>query len=334
MLPLRFVPYHELAVQLNVIVDGSATDGTVLVLSHWPGSPTPFDLLDDLSAQIAFRALAAPQRFDGVDAVSNNHFDQDGVVSAFALVDPDAALARRGMLVDVARAGDFATFTHRDAARVAFALAAYDDPDRSPLDADVFAGSYPDRCGRLYEAVLPQLAELVDAPERSRSLWETEDAHLDESLQAIATGTVVVDEHPDIDLAVISVPETWAARASTRFTVARLDAVHPMAVNQSTECFRVLLRQGDHWRLELRYESWVMYRSRAVRPRPDLRVLAGRLTACEPSGARWTADPPNALTPQLSSAADGSGLAPELVEREIRGFLATAPAAWDPLSGR
>ena len=333
MLPLRFVPYHELAGRPNVIVDGSATDGTVLTLSHWPGSPTPVELLDDLSAQIAFRALATPARFDGVAAVSNNHFDQDGLASAFALIDPDAALARREMLIDVARAGDFATFRHRDAARIAFALAAFDDPARSPLGADVFAGSYPEQCGQLYEVVMPQLTTLLDAPDRWRSLWEDEDAHLGGGLEAIAANVVVIEEHPDVDLAVVSVPEAWAERASTRFTVARLDAVHPMAVNQSTERFRILLRHGCHWRLELRYESWVMYRSRSVMARPDLRVLAERLSAAEPTGSPWTADAPGALTPHLSSPPGGSDLAPEFVETEIRTFLATAPAAWDPVTG-
>ena len=83
VLPLRFVPYHELGDRPNVVVDGAAAPSTVLTLSHWPGSPTPPELLDDLSAQIAFHTLAEPERFAGVDLVSNNHFDQDGLVSAF-----------------------------------------------------------------------------------------------------------------------------------------------------------------------------------------------------------------------------------------------------------
>ena len=60
MLPLRFVPYHRLDGMPNVIVDGSATAGTVLTLSHWPGSPTPVEARDDLSAQIALHALGHP----------------------------------------------------------------------------------------------------------------------------------------------------------------------------------------------------------------------------------------------------------------------------------
>ena len=89
---LRFVPEHAIAGIPNVVVDGSPNADTVLTLSHWPGSPTPPELRDDLSAQIAFRALSEPERFAGVEAVTNNHFDQDGIVSAFALLWPALAL--------------------------------------------------------------------------------------------------------------------------------------------------------------------------------------------------------------------------------------------------
>ena len=73
---LRFVAYDHLGDTPNVVVDGSPTASTRLTLSHWPGSPTPVDLLADLSAQIAFHALDRPASlFDGIEAVSNNHFD-------------------------------------------------------------------------------------------------------------------------------------------------------------------------------------------------------------------------------------------------------------------
>ena len=92
MLPLRFVAYEELGSTPNVVVDGAASASTVLTLSHWPGSPTPPEVRDDLSAQIAFHALEHRDWFDGIDIVSNNHFDQDGLASVYALTDTDAAM--------------------------------------------------------------------------------------------------------------------------------------------------------------------------------------------------------------------------------------------------
>ena len=57
---MRYVPYGQLAGQPHVVLDGSATAGTALVLSHWPGSPTPRELAADLSTEIAFRYVERP----------------------------------------------------------------------------------------------------------------------------------------------------------------------------------------------------------------------------------------------------------------------------------
>ena len=331
MTELRFVPYHLLGDTPNVVVDGSPTASTLLTLSHWPGSPTPIDLLDDLSAQIAFHALERPALFDGIDAVSNNHFDQDGLMCAYALLDRGAATERRAQVIDVASAGDFATFTDRDSMRVAMTLAAFDDPDRSPLDGEVFAHGYQHQCGRLYELLLPRVGELLDHPERSHDLWAAENAHLDESLDAIDRGIVVLREHRDVHLAEVVVPDDWAERVASRFTVERAAAVHPAAINTRTECMRLLVSHGNQHRVELRYETWVMYRSHPVPARPDLRVLATRLDGLE-GRACWRADPPGALTPMLQPDAQGSSLSLDRFRDELVAFLRTAPAAWDPFA--
>ena len=331
---MRFVPYHQLEGQPHVVVDGGPTEGTCLTLSHWPGSPTPVDLLDDLSAQIAFRALDRPGLLDGIEIVSNNHFDQDGLVSADALIDPAAAGARRERAIDVARAGDFATFVDRDSMRLAFALAAWADGERSPLDPAIFAGEYDDECGRLYQEILPRMSELLDAPDALRPWWETEDAHLTESLEAIDSGVVTVDERPDVDLAVVTVPEAWAERMTTRFTINRSEAVHPAAINARTDRLRIATVRGERYRVECRYETWVVFRSRPVMGRPDLRPLAARLQDVEIGTAVWHADAPGALTPALTVTAGASAIEPSQFVAEVTGYLAGARSAWDPIHPR
>ncbi len=328
---MHFVPYHLLDGRPNVVVDGGPTVGTVLTLSHWPGSPTPVDLLDDLSAQIAFRALDRPELLAGLEIVSNNHFDQDGLTSAFTLVDPVGALARRDQVIDVARAGDFATFVDRDSMRIAFALAAWADPDRSPLDAATFLGDYDDQCGRLYEALLPRVTELLDAPEPLRPWWEAEDAHLTESLAAIEHGVVTVEERPELDLAIVTVPEAWAERMTTRFTIARTEALHPAAINAVTDRLRIATLQGSRCQVECRYETWVMFRSRPVMARPDLRLLADRLNGEEAGEARWRADAPGALTPSLRLDRGESGLGPERFRAELDALPGRRRGGLEPL---
>ena len=329
---LRFVPEHEIAGIPNVVVDGSPNPDTVLTLSHWPGSPTPIELRDDLSAQIAFRALAEPHLLAGIEAVTNNHFDQDGLTSAHALLHPEHALANRELLIDVARAGDFGTFTSRDAARIAMLIAALDDDALSPLPPDVLAAPYPQRCGALYEWTLPHLPEMLTNLDQWRHLWGDEDAHLTASLQAFADGDIRITEHPDTDLAVVEVLQAGSAEPVHRFTRGESSTVHPMAINTATERLRVLTIEGNRYSLELRYESWVMLVSRSVAPRPDLRLLAEELNALE-NGGQWRADPPGALTPRLSISNDSeTTLSPTVVIPTIRRFLATSPPAWDPFA--
>ena len=333
MRPLHFVDYRHVSGVPNVVVDGSATDNTRLTLSHWPSSPTPTDLLDDLSAQIVFRALADPSRFDGIEAVSNNHFDQDGLASVFSLVRPEHALAHRHQIVDVASAGDFGVSLDRDSMRIAMAIAAYDDPARSPLDADVFAHGYAHQTAALYEALLPKFPELLAHPESARRLWEDDDAHLTECLEAIDRCEVALVEEPEVDLAVCTLPEAWAAKAATRFTVGTMSVLHPAALPHRTTRMRLLVSHGHQHRLECRYETWVMYRSRKLTPRPDLRHLASRLDDIEGRGC-WQADAPDALIPALTCDAEGSRLSHVDIVNEVRRFLADAPPAWDPFTPR
>ena len=334
MLPLTFVPYDEVGARAHVVVDGAARASTALTLSHWPGSPTRVELRADLSAESAFLAAARPELFAGIDAVTNNHFDQDGLMSAYALVAPDEAGARRAAAVDVARAGDFGVFAERDSARLAMAIAALEDEERTTLPRSVFGGDYARVCGALYLALLPRVSAWLDDVGALRPLWEAEDAHLGASLDALATGAVTLREDLAHDLAVVDVPDDWVTRVAHRFTRVEAHAVHPMAVNTSTSCLRVLTRQGSRCRLELRYESWVMVVSRPVRARPDLRPLAVHLSALEPAGVVWTADPPGALTPVLEPRGGHSDLAPDTVLGAITHHLDTAAPAWDPFAAR
>ena len=59
---------------------------------------------------------------DGVESVSIDHFDADGVI-ALALLCVEGLAAEHGeLLVEAARVGDFDVVTEPDAALVAFAL--------------------------------------------------------------------------------------------------------------------------------------------------------------------------------------------------------------------
>src|SRR5262249_18178096 len=147
---------------------------------HWPRSGTPQPLRADTSAEIVFSYLDSPSMHVDADAVSNNHFDEDGLIGIFALTQPALAARWRALLVGVARAGDFGVCRSRNAARIAFVLAAYADRATSPLPRSTFAGPYPDVTARLYRELLPKLPHLITHVEDFQKLWEAEDRALEE----------------------------------------------------------------------------------------------------------------------------------------------------------
>ena len=332
---MRFVPYEELDGVPNVIVDGAGGASTVLTLSHWPGSRTTPELQADLSAEIVVRYLEHPALHVDADAVSNNHFDEDGLMGVFALVAPDIALAHKDLLVDTARAGDFGWSHSRDAARTSFAISTLVDPEVSPLDPSVFQGDYPRVAARLYQELLPRVPELLDDIGLFESLWAAEDAHLTASDAAVCDGRVTITEQPDLDLAVVTVHELLDERAMHRFTQRRAAGLHPMSVHNRTEMTRIAYVSGHNYEVQLRYETWVQLVSRTPLPRVDLALLGRRLDQVETAGASWQFDGAGVITPSLTLRdARESSIEPDEFLAELFSFLPTAPAAWDPWSPR
>jgi len=99
----RFVGYDESLAVPNIVVDGSPNEATVLTLTHWPGVVQPSGTDVDTSAEMAFAYLDEPSEHDPAAVVTNNHYDQDGAVGLFALINPGAALeaAVLSQLIDI-----------------------------------------------------------------------------------------------------------------------------------------------------------------------------------------------------------------------------------------
>lgn len=317
---MRYVPYHELGELPNVIVDGSGNAHTQLTLSHWPHSGTPWELKDDLSAQIVFKYLSAPHASGSAEAVSNNHFDEDGLIGMFVLLNPGASRLQKELLVDIAAAGDFGTYKFREAARIAFVIAAFADPRLTPLPRTIFHRPYPETTAILYQEMLERLPEIILHLDRFGEYWKEQDQELNRSEAAIRSGSIRIEEVPGLDLAVVTLPEG-------------LNTCHTMALHNATQCFRILLMAGRKYELVFRYETWVQYVSRPVAPRVDLGPLAARLS--EGEGSDWVFDGVDAIVPRLRLASAGeSRIAPEAFRQSVESFLAHAAPAWNPFDNR
>jgi hypothetical protein len=330
--PFEFVSWEELAGRPHVVVDGTPTTGTVLCLSHWPGTSCPAAFRADLSAQMAFAYLDAFDRHGAATAVTANHVDQDGLVSLFALSRPADALVRKDLLLDVATAADFGTFDSRRAARISMAVAALADPARTPLVG--LPTDRPSRTGALLGELLGRLPELCDHPDRWRDLWAEEDASLSASQAALDSGRVTIEEVADVDLAVVTVDQDAPSLGGHRFGEGWAAGLHPMAVYNATDRLCVLAVRGRHYEFHYRYESWVQLCSRTPLPRKALQPLAERLNDEEAGPGRWVGDPVDELTPALRlDGADESTLPAARIQELVVDHLRRESSSWSPTRG-
>jgi hypothetical protein len=326
-----FLPYSDAQLVPNVIVDGAATQNTVLTLSHWPRSGTPSALKGDTSTAIVFNYLDSPSSHVEAEAVSNNHFDEDGLIGIFAMLQPATAERHRDLLLDAAQAGDFGIFADRRAARIAFVLSAHADPDTSPFPRAIFELPYPALTGELYVRLLDLFPRLLTDVDDYRSFWEREDAKLKASEELLQNGSIAIDERPELDLAVVHLPDDLASDRIHRFTKQKLAECHPFALHNRTACTRLLLLRGASAEVQYRYEGWVQMASRMPAARVDLSGLAEELNRDEHGGGRWVFDGVDQITPRLHlEGASATSIPVATIERRLEHHLRTGKPAWNP----
>src|SRR6267378_2105001 len=107
-----------------------SVDGIVpnsIHFSHWQGNETPAEVKADTSTEIALNLIASPNSdalTQGIELVTNNHFDTDGVLSVWTMLNGERALELRDKLIPAAEAGDFSEFTNENAIRASIAIQA------------------------------------------------------------------------------------------------------------------------------------------------------------------------------------------------------------------
>lgn len=327
---LRYLPYGEARSRPNIVVDGAPLPSTVLTLSHWPVNTTPAAFKRDTSTETALAWVARHDPGRIAAAVTNNHFDEDGLFSMFSVLDPRRALRHAALLIDASRAGDFGVFRTREAARLCFVVEAHADPVLSPLPAATFAGRAAQRVAALYRALLPRLPRMLDDLPQYRRYWRSQDEHLAASEELIAAGRVVIEEEPQLDLAIVRIPEDLPSRTVWRYLGRERAAVHPFAIHNATRCTRLLRMQGRRVELQYRYESWLQVHSRRPALRVDLAPFCRQLNRRERNG-RWLWENTLDIAPRLRLDSDAAtSLAPATILHELRAFLRAAPPAWDP----
>src|SRR6266404_6946983 len=121
---MRFEYYHDgLASVPKLSVDGTVDNA--IHFSHSKVNKTPASVKADTSTEIALNLVSAPNREDltqGIDLVTNNHFDTDGVLSVWTVLTGEPALELHSQLIAAAEAGDFSELSTEDGVRASIVI--------------------------------------------------------------------------------------------------------------------------------------------------------------------------------------------------------------------
>jgi len=321
---MRFEYYHHgLDDQRKLSVDGTVPNA--IHFSHWSGNETPAEVKADTSTEIALNLVASPfrdQLTQGIELVTNNHFDTDGVLSVWTVLTGEKALQLHDQLIAAAEAGDFSEFSNEDAVRASLVIQGADDEDGSPLVRQL-AGKAIDEA-QAYELVLPQVERVLTRTNDFEDLWKEPWRRIATALESFERGSSTVEEYASEKVSLINLaPEIFS---SSGFNPTRHAAPYTAISRYAHgEIFLIATPVNDGWsyRVDYPYYSWA---ETVVRPRVkrrDLSAFLKHLNELEGNGdGEWKLD-----SNEMTSAAkflrpDGlpavSTLNPEVVADNLR----------------
>jgi hypothetical protein len=334
---MRFEFYSDAIASLpKLSVDGTVDNA--IHFSHWQGNKTPESVKADTSTEIALNLFAAANREEltkGIDLVTNNHFDTDGVLSVWTVLMGERALELRDKLIAAAEAGDFSELSSEDGVRASIVIQGSDsptDPTGSPL-AQQLAGEPVTDDARSYELVLPHVERVLTRTGEFEELWRGPWTRIQKALESFARGASQVEEDREAKLSIVTLaPEVFSpsgfrpGQDSAPFTA--------ITQNAHGEIFLIAtpLNSGWAYRIDYPYYSWA---ETIVRPRIQRRDLSGLMNQLNEletnASAKWKVD-----SSELSSGAkflDGEGklaassLEPDVVATHLRNSFLESVAA-------
>ena len=202
---MKFIFEPLLKSRHNVIcVDGAFE--AKLQLSHWHGNSSPHELKADTTTQMAFKLIEHPgkQRFlEGIEIVSNNHYDADGVLSAFVILNPEYSLRHKKDLINIALTGDFAEFTTEDALKANSVIESFTDEEKSIFKDILTRENYPSAMQKIYLKAFEIIPSLISEIDKHEKIWLDEWNSFRESCSSFSTRESVVSNYGDCNLSVV-----------------------------------------------------------------------------------------------------------------------------------
>jgi hypothetical protein len=335
---MRFEYYSDAIADMpKLSIDGTVSNA--IHFSHWKGNETPKSVKADTSTEIALNLVGAPNRDElthGIDLVTNNHFDTDGVLSVWTVLTGEPALELRRELIAAAEAGDFSELSTEDGVRASIVLqgseSSIDEEAGSPLARQLASKAVTDEA-RAYGLVLPHVKRVLTHTHEYESLWRREWDRIAAALESFAKGSSRVVEDDDAKVSLITLsPETFSpagfkpTRHGAPFTAISRYAKGEIFVIATP------LDEGWAYRIDYPYYSWAETIVRPSIRRRNFSSLVDALNELENSSAgQWRLDSSELASAAKFSNEDGtlavSRLQPDVVATELHNFRVESKSA-------
>jgi hypothetical protein len=327
---MRFEYYHPgLDSVPKLSVDGTVPNS--VHFSHWEGNETPVELKADTSTEIALNLVASPQQSQftrGIELVTNNHFDTDGVLSVWTVLNGDRVLQFREALISAAEAGDFSELTSETGVRASITIQGSDQAgnetqEGSPL-GQFLNGGEPVDDAKAYELVLPEVEKLITNIGAYEHLWRDGWEQVATAIESFEKGTSATEDFPEVSTTLVTIsPEIFG---TSGFDPKR-HGMPVIAISRYAhgELFLIAMPYESGWsyRFDYPYYSWAETVVRPKIERRDLTPLLARLNEIERnSKGRWQLDG-SEMTSAIkfldeSNAVAASGVQPDEVAAIVR----------------
>ena len=272
---MRFEYYSEAIADVpKLSVDG--TVGNSIHFSHWQGNKTPAEVKADTSTEIALNLVTSANKREltqGIELVTNNHFDTDGVLSVWTTLTGERAADYRDRLAAAAVAGDFSEYSSPEGVRISVAIqgsdqANPDDEAGSPL-ARFLAGHVVEDEAEAYALVLPEVEKLLLRVNDYEVLWRHGWEKIVAAMESFNRGTSKVHEYPEEGVSLIKLaPEIFSGSGfNPTKHAAPYTAISHYARGTLYE-IAIPNEGGWFYRLDYPYYSWA---ETVVRPRIEAR---------------------------------------------------------------
>ena len=316
---MRFEFYHSgLADVPKLSVDGTVDNS--VHFSHWQGNTTPAEVKADTSTEIALNLVASPNRARltrGIDLVTNNHFDTDGVLSVWTVLNGERALELRDKLIPAAEAGDFSEFKTEAAVRASIVIQGTDQPipddePGSPIACQL-AGESVDDEARAYDLVLPEVEKILTRTDDYEHLWRYPWERIAMAMESFERGASQVSELPNGLSLITLAPDAFStAGFDPAGHTAPYTAISRYAKGQ---LFLIATPLNDGWayRVDYPYYSWA---ETVVRPRiarHDFADYLLKFNESEEGVGEWKVD-----KGELSSAVKFLGIDEKLASSRLQ----------------